>query len=218
MPPNRRCELPTLLIVDDDEYVLRCLKRQFEVRGFFPIEAADGTAALELARVAALDAAILDERMPGLSGVETLRRLRRNARTRDLPILMLTGAYNEEAERRALAEGADAYRFKFAHSLSVITSHVRRVLQARQGPVLRVGTGNCGRGGSIASPSGPVLLPEKEAVSWDEIRRACWPEAGDVRWEKVPGVLSVMVSHLVRLCAGEIETVRGLGLRLRIQP
>jgi DNA-binding response OmpR family regulator len=95
-----------VLVVDDDPTVSDVVRRYLERAGFVVDKAGDGPTALALAAAHAPDLVVLDLMLPGMSGLEVCRRLRRAS---DVPIVMLT-ALGEEADRVVGFEtGADDY-------------------------------------------------------------------------------------------------------------
>ena len=82
--------LPVLriLVVDDESAIRRALRPPLMELGFQVAEASRGEEALQMLRTTVFDAVLLDVNMPGIGGVETLRRIRAFAPR--LPILMLT--------------------------------------------------------------------------------------------------------------------------------
>ena len=97
------------VLVVDDEAKIRLLLRQFlEADGFAVIEAVDGIEALSYARQG-VDLALLDVAMPGLDGVEVLRRLRM---TSTVPVILVTARAEEVDQLIGLAVGADDYVIK----------------------------------------------------------------------------------------------------------
>ena len=106
-----KMEAPTaapsrVLVVDDDPTISDVVRRYLERAGFVVDAASDGPTALVLANERAPDLVVLDLMLPGMSGLDVCRRLRR---TSDVPIVMLT-ALGEEADRVVGFEtGADDY-------------------------------------------------------------------------------------------------------------
>ena len=96
-----------LLLVDDDAALRALLRTTFEAVAVEVDEAANGADALAAVEAARPDAIVLDVRMPGLSGLDVCRRLRADAATKGIGIVLLTGS---EAGAREEAEtaGADA--------------------------------------------------------------------------------------------------------------
>lgn len=83
--------VPTVLVVDDDDSVREITQLALEVVAGWRILAADGGAqALEIARAERPDAVLLDVMMPGMDGPTTLRHLREDEQTHDIPVVLLT--------------------------------------------------------------------------------------------------------------------------------
>jgi len=100
----------TVLIADDDPRLRSLLRWTLEQGQFHVVAAADGLAALEMARQVEPDLYLLDVGMPGLNGIEVCRRLREQQVI--TPILMLTGFGAEEDKVAGLEAGADDYQTK----------------------------------------------------------------------------------------------------------
>jgi diguanylate cyclase (GGDEF)-like protein len=118
-----------LLIVDDirDNRVL--LRRRFERRGFEVVEAESGLAALELIDKESFDLVLLDIMMPGIDGIETLRRIREDKSASVLPVIMVTGKTASENMVEALQLGANDYVTKpvdFAVALVRVEAQINR--------------------------------------------------------------------------------------------
>jgi two-component system KDP operon response regulator KdpE len=117
-----------VLVVDDESAIRRALRPALMELGFQVAEASRGEEALQLLRAATYDAVLLDVNMPGLGGIETLRRIRGFAPR--LPILMLTVRDQEEEKVIALDLGADDYvtkPFSTRELIARIRAAVRRV-------------------------------------------------------------------------------------------
>jgi two-component system response regulator MprA len=121
------------LIVDDEENIIELIRLGLRYEGFQVETASDGEQGVTLAQRLSPDVVILDVMMPGIDGLEVLRRLRSNPTTRDIPILMLT-AKDEVSDRiLGLQTGADDYvtkPFDFYELLERIRAILRR--QRRQ--------------------------------------------------------------------------------------
>ncbi|HEY8555484.1 MAG TPA: phosphate regulon transcriptional regulator PhoB [Burkholderiales bacterium] len=98
-----------ILIVDDEAAIRQMLSLALAQAGFAALEAADATEAQRQILNGAPDLVLLDWMLPGTSGVEYARRLRREKLTRNLPIIMLTARTEEEDKVRGLDSGADDY-------------------------------------------------------------------------------------------------------------
>src|SRR5712692_8603926 len=100
--PNR----PTLLIVDDEEGPRQALRVIFNGE-YDVLMASDGVAAIELAQTRAIDVAVLDIRMSGMSGIEVLERLRFVDPT--IGVVMMTAYETTETLRQAMRLRASDY-------------------------------------------------------------------------------------------------------------
>jgi len=117
-----------ILVVDDEPAIRRALRPPLVELGFQVAEASRGEEALQALRAAAYDAVLLDVNMPGIGGIETLKKIRAFAPR--LPVLMLTVRDQEEDKIEALDTGADDYvtkPFSTRELIARIRSAVRRV-------------------------------------------------------------------------------------------
>ena len=87
-----------ILVVDDEPKIAQIVSVYLERDGYRVVRATDGREALELARAGSLALVILDVMLPELSGWDVCRELRRDPKTADLPIIMLT-ARDDVADR-----------------------------------------------------------------------------------------------------------------------
>ncbi len=116
-----------ILIVDDEIHILELLKYNLESNGFDVIQAESGEEAMDLIETQSLDGVILDLMLPGIDGIEVLRRIRQSEFSR-LPVIMLT-AKNEEIDAViGLEMGADDYIGKPFRTRELI-SRVKAVLR-----------------------------------------------------------------------------------------
>jgi two-component system phosphate regulon response regulator PhoB len=125
--------LPTLLLVEDDPGLVQLLSYNLERAGFLARVATDGETALLMVKEAKPDLVLLDWMLPGVSGLEVCRRLRRGPDTAQLPILILT-ARGEEADKvRGLDTGADDFMSK-PFSIAELVARLKALLRrARPG-------------------------------------------------------------------------------------
>jgi len=119
---------PYVLIVEDEPGIVEMLRYNLEAVDIEVGVAVDGDEALMSAVERQPDLVLLDWMLPGTSGLEVCRQLRRRRETRSLPVIMLT-ARGEEADRvRGLHSGADDYIVK-PFSTSELVARVRAVLR-----------------------------------------------------------------------------------------
>ena len=96
-----------ILVVDDDPSVRALLRDVLEVEGHTVTDAVDGYAALRAVAAERPDCVVLDVVMPGMDGHEVLGRLRASAGGRELPVVMLTAAADDDTAWRGWSGGVD---------------------------------------------------------------------------------------------------------------
>lgn len=99
----------SILIVDDEPQIRRVLRTTASSHGYSVVEARSGEEALEQIRAERPSLILLDVNLPGISGLDTCREIRR---TDDVPIIMLTVRNSERDKVQALDAGADDYVVK----------------------------------------------------------------------------------------------------------
>jgi CheY-like chemotaxis protein len=118
LPPVAETALRrTVLVVDDEPMVRKIIVQSLRHLGYATAEAGDGLAALALLQEAEepFDGILLDKAMPGLNGLEVLRRVRTLPRHADTPMVMLTGDGTPAAREEGLNAGAWYYLTKPLH-------------------------------------------------------------------------------------------------------
>jgi DNA-binding response OmpR family regulator len=158
---------PTILIVDDEDAIRSILYRKLKLDGYYCDVAADGKEALYKASSKRLDLVLLDINMPGLSGMEVLRRLA--ADYPDTCVIMITAIQDTKIYLEALRLGAYDYVTK-PFDLDDISSRVKRALEIRR-LVLK-------KGGRQLSPEqneairslicGQISLEEFKGMDWKQ--------------------------------------------------
>ena len=226
-PPSDR-----ILVVDDEPDIVALVAYHLAKKGYRVETATNGLDALRSITQERPALVVLDLMLPGMSGYDALERIRENAATRELPVLMLT-ARREEADRiRGLLLGADDYLTKpFSPQEMVlrVAAILRRARNAAgAGNQLTVGPIRIDRDTHLVSVDGRaveltateykllVTLVERSGRVQDraQLLGTVWESAADVQTRTVD-------MHVQRLrtklgIAGElIETVRGFGYRMR---
>lgn len=128
-----------VLIVDDDHRLFELLRDYLGAHSVTALHAPNGAAALGLLDCEMFDAVLLDVMMPGMDGLETLRRIRQTSR---IPILMLTARGDETDRVVGLELGADDYLpkpFGPRELLARLRAVLRRSMPHSIGERLRIG-------------------------------------------------------------------------------
>jgi DNA-binding NtrC family response regulator len=96
-----------ILVVDDEPHVCKVLRELFESKGYHVVEAYNGDEALAIHSEEKPDLVLLDIRMPGKDGIETLKELK--ARDPEVGVIMVTGVLEQEVAQQVIEEGAYDY-------------------------------------------------------------------------------------------------------------
>jgi DNA-binding response OmpR family regulator len=226
----------TVLVVDDEPTIVEVVGRYMQRAGFETLEAADGFEALRLVEESRPDLVVLDVMLPGIDGIEVMKRLHELSGD-PVPVILLT-ARGEESDRLVgLRRGADDYvvkPFSPAELVARVGAVLRRVSPPRaaeEAPPIEVGRLRIDPAMRTVTLDGEEIsltLLEFDLLthlaahpgrvfSRDQLMEAVWDSAyfGDT---------STVTVHVRRLRAklGEdpsaprfIETVWGVGYRLR---
>ncbi|MDO9532651.1 MAG: response regulator transcription factor [Deltaproteobacteria bacterium] len=124
----------TILVVEDEEDIRELLKYNLEKEGYQVLGAATGEEGLRAVRDRRPDLILLDLMLPGLDGLEVCRRIRGEAQTQPLPIIMLTAKGEEADIVTGLELGADDYIVK-PFSPRVLLARLRAALRRRRQPL-----------------------------------------------------------------------------------
>ena len=121
---------PLVLVVEDEPAIAELLMVNLRHNGFTPLWAEDGAAAQRELDAQLPDLILLDWMLPGMSGLQLARQWRANARTKAIPILMLTARGDEPDKVAGLDAGADDYITK-PFSTQELLARIRAVLRRR---------------------------------------------------------------------------------------
>ncbi|MDX5150943.1 MAG: phosphate regulon transcriptional regulator PhoB [Acidiferrobacterales bacterium] len=119
---------PHILIVDDERAIREMISLALTREGFACLEAANAHEAEKLIQDEEPDLVLLDWMMPGVSGIDFIRRLRKGEQTRALPIIMLTAKTEEQDKIQGLDTGADDYLAK-PFSTRELIARIRALLR-----------------------------------------------------------------------------------------
>jgi DNA-binding response OmpR family regulator len=120
----------TILVAEDQQHVRSLIEYKLRNSGFVVVSAEDGKAALQKAQEIIPDLILLDVMMPLMTGFEVLGALKKNEKTRGIPILMVTAQSKEDEVLKGLELGADDYITK-PFSPNELAARVKTVLMRR---------------------------------------------------------------------------------------
>ena len=122
---------PTILVVEDDSAVREMLRFVLQQNHFEVVEAVDAESAQNYLMEGRPSLVLLDWMLPGMSGVDFAKKLKRDRLTRDIPVIIITAKGAEEDKVRGLESGADDYvtkPFSTRELIARIRAVIRRVL------------------------------------------------------------------------------------------
>lgn len=133
----------TILIIEDEKNILELVKYNLEREGFRVLTASKGNAGLEAALKERPALVVLDLMLPEMNGLEICKTLKRNEKTRNLPIIMLTAKGTESDKIVGLELGADDYMtkpFSPRELVARVKAVLRRSKEKSPEEILRAGT------------------------------------------------------------------------------
>lgn len=221
-----------VLIVEDEKPLREQVISQLRSQGYAVDAAGDGDTGLYLGMEYPIDAAVVDLGLPGLSGIEIIRRWRRQGRR--FPILILTARGRWQDKVEGLEVGADDYLVKPFHTEELM-ARLRALIRRSEGwtqavlhcdpIILDTGTQTVQINGEPVDLTAYeyklleyLMLHAGEVVSKTELTEHLYEEDLD----RDSNVLEVLLGRLRRKLDADrtlnpIETLRGRGYRFRLQ-
>ena len=111
-PQRADDDRPLVLVADDDPAMRTFLQRALEREDFETIGVANGREAIEKIRQHDVAVLLMDVQMPVLDGLQALREIRADSRSRTLPVILITASHGESDRIRGLESGADDHLAK----------------------------------------------------------------------------------------------------------
>ncbi|MDH5785732.1 MAG: phosphate regulon transcriptional regulator PhoB [Chromatiales bacterium] len=226
----------TILLVEDEAAIREMVSLALERAGFTVWQAEDGAQAERLLADVMPDLMLLDWMLPGMSGIELARRLRRDEVTQDIPIIMLTARSEEDDTIRGLESGVDDYMtkpFSPRELIARINALLRRTSVTQADGTLDVG-------GLILDTHSHRVTAKGEAVDMGptefrllhffmahQDRVYSRSQLLDMVWSRGSFVEERTVDvHIRRLrkalegsgCESMVQTIRGAGYRFSVKP
>jgi DNA-binding response OmpR family regulator len=157
-----------ILVIDDDRSILGLVKKFLIASGMTVMIADDGSEALLLVRDSKPDLILCDAVMPGMDGNALCRRIKQEAGTRSIPVIIMSGErVDDKAVLQGFEGGADDYVLK-PFSLPVLLARIQAVLrrysavQAKEGALRKCGIELDAAGRTVTVGKTPVALTRKE--------------------------------------------------------
>jgi DNA-binding response OmpR family regulator len=122
----------SVLLVEDDRGIAGLYRQRLELEGYAVTVAPNGEAALADAFASLPQLVVMEVRLPVLSGLDVLERLRKDRRTRQVPVVVLTNWKDEEARARALKLGALDFLLKSDVRPGALAKRIPDWLAARE--------------------------------------------------------------------------------------
>ena len=162
-----------ILVVDDIAVNVRLLEAKLLVEYYDVIAAGDGPTALTLAKERAPDLVLLDVMMPGLDGFEVCRRLKADAETSHIPVVMVTALDDVSDRVRGLEAGADDFLTKPINDVALF-ARIRSLVRlkragdewrSREATFLSLGVAASASGADDAAGGGVLLVMDDKDLS-----------------------------------------------------
>jgi len=117
-----------ILVVEDDKFLASAYRLKLTKAGFAPVIAGDGNEALELVKKELPDCILLDLVMPGKDGFTVLEELKKDERTKRIPVIVASNLGQKEDTDRAMKLGAVEFVIKSNMSLEELINKIKALL------------------------------------------------------------------------------------------
>jgi DNA-binding response OmpR family regulator len=118
-----------ILFIEDESALQKTFGDFLEREGFELISALDGEAGLKLAEKETPDLILLDLILPKMEGIEVLKKLKENSKTKDIPVIILTNLDDFEKLEKSLELGVKAYLVKTDFTLEEVLQKIKEELK-----------------------------------------------------------------------------------------
>jgi len=135
---------PTILVVEDEPAIARMLSATLEAEGYTPLVACTGEEGMDLALREGPQLILLDLMLPGIDGFQVAQRLRGNARTAHIPVIVVSARHDSAYKVRAFEFNVDDYLTKPFDSeelLARIRTQLRHVQESQLSPLTGLPSG-----------------------------------------------------------------------------
>jgi len=210
-----------ILVVDDDIDTLRLVGLMLQRQGYQIVAASNGQQALQMAKAEKPDLVLLDVMMPDMDGYEVTRRLRSDAVTSSVPIIMFTAKTQVDDKVTGFEAGADDYLTKptqprelFAHVKAVLarggkirTGATEPILSGKKGHVVGILSAKGGMGASTLALNLAISLSTytEDSVCLAEFRPGQGSIGLDLGYNRPEGLHSLLVKDAAEISAVDVQ-------------
>jgi len=124
-------EKKKILLIEDEQTLIKALEMIFKREEWELKIAIDGEGGLKMAFEEKPDLILLDIILPKMNGFEVLKQLKRDKKTKDIPVLILSNLGDEEDIRKGLKLGAKDYLIKTDYKIEELTKKVKGLLEKK---------------------------------------------------------------------------------------
>lgn len=118
----------TVLLVEDDTFLLSMYTTKFELENFKVLAAEDGEKGLKMALKENPDIILLDIMLPKIDGLEVLKKLKADSKTKNIPVILLTNLSQKNEIEQAMSLGANDYLIKAHFMPSEVVEKIKKTL------------------------------------------------------------------------------------------
>jgi len=124
----------SILLVDDDMTLREMYAERLKTEGFQVVSAKDGEEALQIATESHPNIILLDIMMPKINGLDVLKKLKEQAETKDIPVIVLTALIQDRERMESVTRGADDYIVKSETMPGEVIQKVHALLDKKSAP------------------------------------------------------------------------------------
>lgn len=119
-----------IVLVEDDHFLADMYATKFKTEGFNVLVGYDGEEGLRLIKEELPDIVLLDILLPKIDGFDVLRKLKKDAKTKSIPVILLTNLGQKDDVKKGLEEGADSYLIKAHFMPSEVVQKIRDIINS----------------------------------------------------------------------------------------
>jgi len=120
-----------ILLIEDDPFLSSMYTTKFELENFTVFSGDDGQKGLDLALAEIPDIILLDIMMPVMNGFEVLEQLKKDERTKNIPVILLTNLNQKDDIEKGLSMGANDYLIKAHFMPSEVVEKIRKIISSK---------------------------------------------------------------------------------------